>query len=97
MNENVLITDDAVVLGILVTCLGLIFYTAQLKGLKYKNRNSKVLHPDNMKLFENPVEDSEDAFKHLCDGCSEVFETKGLYPISTWCPHCSKGNLLTYF
>jgi uncharacterized membrane protein len=34
MKENVLITDDAVVLGILVTCLGLIFYTAQLKGLK---------------------------------------------------------------
>ncbi len=31
---NILITDDAVVLGILVTCLGLIFYTAQLKGLK---------------------------------------------------------------
>ena len=34
MKENILITDDAVVLGILVTCLGLIFYTAQLKGLK---------------------------------------------------------------
>ena len=67
---------------------------SQLKGLKYKNRYSKViLHPDNMKLFENPIEDSEDAFKHLCDGCSEVFETKGLYPLSTWCPHCSKGNL----
>ena len=33
MKENILITDDAVVLGILVTCLGLIFYTAQLKGL----------------------------------------------------------------
>ena len=65
---------------------------SQLKGLKYKNRYSKVLHPDNMKLFENPMEDSEDAFKHLCDGCSEVFETKGLYPLSTWCPHCSKGN-----
>ena len=66
---------------------------SQLKGLKYKNRYSKVMHPDNLKLFENPVEDSEDAFKHLCDGCSEVFETKGLYPLSTWCPHCSKGNL----
>jgi hypothetical protein len=66
---------------------------SQLKGLKYKNRYSKVLHPDSLKLFENPVEDSEDAFKHLCDGCSEVFETKGLYPLSTWCPHCSKGNL----
>ena len=66
---------------------------SQLKGFKYKNRYSKVLHPDNMKLFENHVEDSEDAFKHLCDGCSEVFETKGLYPLSTWCPHCSKGNL----
>ena len=65
---------------------------SQLIGLKYKNSYSKVLHPDNMKLFENPVEDSQDAFKHLCDGCSEVFETKGLYPLSTWCPHCSKGN-----
>ena len=67
---------------------------SQLKGLKYKNRYSKVLHPDNMKLFETPVGDSEDAFKHLCDGCSEVFETKGLYPLSTWCPHCSKGNFI---
>ena len=68
---------------------------SQLKRSKYKNRYSKILHPDKMKLFENPIiEDSEDAFKHLCDGCSEVFETKGLYPLSTWCPHCSKGNFL---
>ena len=68
---------------------------SQLKGLKYKNKYSKILHPDNMKLFETPMEDSEDAFKHLCDSCSEVFETKGLYPLSTWCPHCSKGNFLS--
>ena len=66
---------------------------SQVKGLKYKNRNSKVLHPNSIKLFENP----EDAFKHLCDGCSEVFETKGLYPLSTWCPHCSKGIFFSSF
>ena len=34
MKENTLITDDAVVLGLLIACLGLIFYTAQLKSLK---------------------------------------------------------------
>ena len=34
MEKEVLITDDAVVLGLLVSCLGLIFYTSQLKSLK---------------------------------------------------------------
>ena len=34
MEKDVLITDDAVVLGLLVSCLGLIFYTSQLKSLK---------------------------------------------------------------
>jgi len=34
MEKDVLITDDAVVLGLLVSCLGLIFYTSQLKPLK---------------------------------------------------------------
>ena len=34
MDKEVLITDDAVVLGLLVSCLGLIFYTSQLKSLK---------------------------------------------------------------
>ena len=34
MGKDVLITDDAVVLGLLVSCLGLIFYTSQLKSLK---------------------------------------------------------------
>ena len=34
MEKDVLITDDAVVLGLLVSCLGLIFYTSQLKTLK---------------------------------------------------------------
>ena len=34
MEKDVLITDDAVVLGLLVSSLGLIFYTSQLKSLK---------------------------------------------------------------
>lgn len=34
MQNQVLIVDDAVVLGLLIACLGLIFYTAQLKSLK---------------------------------------------------------------
>ena len=34
MEKDVFITDDAVVLGLLVSCLGLIFYTSQLKSLK---------------------------------------------------------------
>ena len=34
MEKDVLITDDAIVLGLLVSCLGLIFYTSQLKSLK---------------------------------------------------------------
>ena len=34
MEKDVLITHDAVVLGLLVSCLGLIFYTSQLKSLK---------------------------------------------------------------
>ena len=34
MEKDVLITDDAVVLGLLVSCLGLVFYTSQLKSLK---------------------------------------------------------------
>ena len=34
MEKDVLITDDAVVLGLLVSCLGLIFYTSQIKSLK---------------------------------------------------------------
>jgi len=34
MEKDVLFTDDAVVLGLLVSCLGLIFYTSQLKSLK---------------------------------------------------------------
>ena len=34
MEKDVLISDDAVVLGLLVSCLGLIFYTSQLKSLK---------------------------------------------------------------
>ena len=34
MEKDVLITDDAVVWGLLVSCLGLIFYTSQLKSLK---------------------------------------------------------------
>tara|TARA_B100001287_G_scaffold57711_1_gene46057 strand:- start:1425 stop:2663 length:1239 start_codon:yes stop_codon:yes gene_type:complete len=34
MEKDVLITDDAVVLGLLVSCLGLIFYTSQLKPFK---------------------------------------------------------------
>ena len=34
MENDVFITDDAVVLGLLVSCLGLIFYTSQLKSLK---------------------------------------------------------------
>ena len=34
MRKEVLITDDAVVLGLLVSCLGIIFYTSQLKSLK---------------------------------------------------------------
>ena len=40
-------------------------------------------HPQNLK--------EEAPFKHLCESCEEVFETKGLFPLSTWCPHCSKG------
>ena len=34
MQNQVLIVDDAVVLGLLIACLGLIFYTAQIKSLK---------------------------------------------------------------
>ena len=34
MEKDVLIRDDAVVLGLLISCLGLIFYTSQLKSLK---------------------------------------------------------------
>ena len=35
MEPTAIITNDAVVLGLLATCLGIIFYSAQLKSLSW--------------------------------------------------------------
>ena len=56
----------------------------EIESKNYKN--SRIFPP---KYYNEKNDDTP--FKHFCDGCEEVFETKVLYPSSTWCPHCAKG------
>ena len=57
-------------------------------------KSTEIFHPLNVKTFtETLFKDGENTFKHLCDGCDEVFQSYGLYPVLIWCPHCSKGCL----